>query len=103
MVFDAEHTAYSCGGSPGFEPEFPLNPRKGNLSCLLTVPQLDEWVNPQCAHERRRNAAVTARLTVMVIAGRLAARAGVHWSFGHWVKREAGQSNKLKPALPPQR
>ena len=29
---DAEHTAYSCGGSPGFQPEFPFNPREGNLS-----------------------------------------------------------------------
>ncbi len=24
--FDASHTAYSCGGSPGIAPEFPLNP-----------------------------------------------------------------------------
>ena len=29
---DAGHTAYSCGGSPGIEPEFPFNPRQGNLS-----------------------------------------------------------------------
>ena len=31
VVSDARHTAYSCGGSPGLEPEFPLNPREGNL------------------------------------------------------------------------
>ena len=29
---DAGHTAYSCGGSPGVQPEFPFNPREGNLS-----------------------------------------------------------------------
>jgi hypothetical protein len=31
VVFDAGHTAYSCGGSPGLEPEFPFNPLAGNL------------------------------------------------------------------------
>jgi hypothetical protein len=30
--FDARRTTYSCGGSPGFTPEFPLNPLAGNLS-----------------------------------------------------------------------
>jgi len=28
---DAGHTAYSCGGSPGISPEFPFNPRAGEL------------------------------------------------------------------------
>jgi hypothetical protein len=32
VVFDARRTTYSCGGSPGFTPEFPLNPLTGNLS-----------------------------------------------------------------------
>ncbi len=32
VVFDARRTTYSCGGSPGFTPEFPFNPRTGNLS-----------------------------------------------------------------------
>jgi hypothetical protein len=32
VVFDARRTTYSCGGSPGFTPEFPLNPLAGNLS-----------------------------------------------------------------------
>ena len=36
VAFDAGRTAYSCGGSPGIEPEFPLNPREGNLSRTLT-------------------------------------------------------------------
>jgi len=45
VVFDARHTAYSCGGSPGIEPEFPFNPREGNLSCVVTVPQLPDGVN----------------------------------------------------------
>ena len=27
VAFDAGHTAYSCGGSPGLKPEFPFNPR----------------------------------------------------------------------------
>jgi hypothetical protein len=30
--FDARRTTYSCGGSPGITPEFPFNPRTGNLS-----------------------------------------------------------------------
>lgn len=56
VVFDARHTAYSCGGSPGFSPEFPLNPREGNLSYLLTVPQNDGRVNrmPTASGPRRR-------------------------------------------------
>lgn len=29
--FDARRTTYSCGGSPGFTPEFPLNPLGGEL------------------------------------------------------------------------
>lgn len=29
--FDARRTTYSCGGSPGFTPEFPLNPLDGEL------------------------------------------------------------------------
>jgi len=28
---DARRTTYSCGGSPGFTPEFPLNPLGGEL------------------------------------------------------------------------
>ena len=60
VVFEAGHTAYSCGGSPGFEPEFPLNPREGNLSCVLTVPQ-----------RRRRVNSIASRLTVMAFAGTL--------------------------------
>jgi hypothetical protein len=35
---DAGHTAYSCGGSPGLEPEFPLNPGEGNLSRAAKLP-----------------------------------------------------------------
>jgi hypothetical protein len=49
VVFDTRHTAYSCGGSPGIEPEFPLNPLAGNLSCVLTVPDSFDAVNPTCA------------------------------------------------------
>ena len=45
MVFDVRRTAYSCGGSPGFEPEFPLIPVTGNLSCLFTLQQLSPQVN----------------------------------------------------------
>jgi hypothetical protein len=29
---DARRTTYSCGGSPGFTPEFPFESHKGNLS-----------------------------------------------------------------------
>ena len=30
VVFDVRHTVYSCGGSPGFTPEFPFSsPRRG--------------------------------------------------------------------------
>jgi hypothetical protein len=35
VVFDAERTAYSCGGSPGFEPEFPLIPVRGTYRVPL--------------------------------------------------------------------
>jgi hypothetical protein len=35
VVFDAGRTAYSCGGSPGFEPEFPLIPVRG--TCCVSV------------------------------------------------------------------
>lgn len=31
VVFDAWHTAYSCGGSPGFDPSSRFNPLCGEL------------------------------------------------------------------------
>ena len=40
VVFDAGHTTYSCGGSPGVTPVFPLNPPEGNLLSARTVPEL---------------------------------------------------------------
>ena len=40
VAYRCGRTAYSCGGSPGIEPEFPLNPRPGNLSCAATLPQI---------------------------------------------------------------
>src|ERR1700677_1586584 len=35
VVFDGGRTAYSCGGSPGFEPEFPLIPIRGTCRVPL--------------------------------------------------------------------
>ncbi len=96
VAFDAERTAYSCGGSPGIEPEFPLNPPEGNVSRTLTVPQNPDPVNwgPPSA---------TAALTVTAIAGRLPTRSGVRGPHGRRVKREAGEPLGDSPALPPQR
>ncbi len=126
VVSDARHTAYSCGGSPGFTPEFPFNPREGNLSYLLTVPQNEVRVNQVCGasgaasseleiphafemHSKREPLPspawdCDAALTVTVIAGRLTRRSGVRRPRGRWVKREAGENPLgVSPALPPQR
>src|ERR1700734_610496 len=35
VVFEVGRTAYSCGGSPGFEPEFPLIPVRGTYRVSL--------------------------------------------------------------------
>lgn len=45
VAFDAWHTAYSCGGSPGFYPSSRFNPLKGNLSRGEKVPQRKRRVN----------------------------------------------------------
>jgi hypothetical protein len=45
VAFDAWHTAYSCGGSPGFYPSSRFNPPKGNLARGEKVPQPKRRVN----------------------------------------------------------
>jgi hypothetical protein len=54
VAYRCGRTAYSCGGSPGIEPEFPFNPREGNLSCVGTLPQIARRVNRRGSPRRRR-------------------------------------------------
>jgi len=46
VVFDAGRTAHSCGGSPGFKPEFPLIPVRG--TCCVSL---------RCSNAGRRSIA----------------------------------------------
>ena len=45
VVFDAWHTAYSCGGSPGFYPSSRFNPLEGELVTRGKVPERSGRVN----------------------------------------------------------
>jgi hypothetical protein len=100
VAFDAGHTAYSCGGSPGFNPSSLSIPVRGtcrvsNVAAKRSPGQLTLPSSTRPPSDQESVCTSGRALTVTLIAGRLSARSGVRRLCGRWVKREAGEDFEL--------